>query len=145
MKIVEFGKAAADAEVLLLKKKSIRVSKRILLCCIGGIFGLFALISLHAVLAAFCCWLFHIGFLGTSLIILAFDVFCAVILFYCAFKGKVSEAEIRAQVIRDHNLKELRNSIALTTILTALTGPMGGYVRQFLWRFIKRRFHKKVD
>lgn len=143
MKIVEYGKAAADAEVLLLKKKSIRVSKRILLCCIGAVFGLFALISLHAVLAAFCCWLFHIGFLGTSLIVLVFDVLCAWLLFYFAFKERASEAEIEARILRDHNLKELRNSIALTTLITTLTGPLGGYVRQFLWQFIKGKFHKK--
>lgn len=142
MKIVEFGKAAADAEILLLKKKSLRVSKRILLCCIGAVFGLFILISLHAVLAALFCWLFHFGFLGASLLVLCFDILCAVFFFYLAFKDRVSEAEIEAKVIRNHNLKQLRDSIALTTLITALTGPIGGYVRSFLWKFIKRKFHR---
>ena len=132
MKIVEFGKAAADAELLLLKKKSIRVSKQILLCCIGAVFGLFVLISLHAVLAALCCWLFHIGFLGSSLIILIFDILCAGIFFYLALQAKIGEEEIEAKVIRNHNLKQLRDSIALTTL------------RSFIWQFIKKKFRKKI-
>lgn len=145
MKIVEFGKAAADAELLLLKKKSIRVSRQILLCCIGAVFGLFVLISLHAVLAALCCWLFHIGFLGSSLIILIFDILCAGIFFYLALQAKIGEEEIEAKVIRNHNLKQLRDSIALTTLITALTGPLGGYLRSFIWQFIKKKFRKKSE
>ena len=139
MKIVEFGKAAADAELLLLKKKSIRVSKQIVLCCIGAVF---ILISLHAVLAALCCWLFHVGFLGSSLIVLIFDILCAILFFYLVFQSKMSEEEIEAKVIRNHNLKQLRDSIALTTLITALTGPIGGYIRSFLWQFIKKKFQK---
>ncbi len=142
MKIVEFGKAAADAELLLLKKKSIRLSKQIVLCCIGAVFSLFILISLHAVLAALCCWLFHVGFLGSSLIVLIFDILCAILFFYLVFQSKMSEEEIEAKVIRNHNLKQLRDSIALTTLITALTGPIGGYIRSFLWQFIKKKFHK---
>lgn len=143
MKIVEYGKAAADAEVLLLKKKSVRVGKCVFLCIVAAVFGVFSLITLHAVLAALCLWLFKTGFLGTSLIVLAFDILGVVLFLLLAFKGGITEAEMKARVIRDHNLKELRSSIALTTLIGMLTGPIGGYVRQYMWQFVKGKFGKK--
>lgn len=142
MKIAEYGKAAVDAEVILLKKKSIRISKQIVLCLVGALFGLFALISIHAVLAALCWNLLHTGFLGTSLIIFVFDGVCAAFLFWCAFKQRVSVAELEAKVVRNHNLKELRNSLAITALIGTLSGPIGGYVRGIIWQFIKKIFKK---
>lgn len=142
MKIAEYGKAAVDAEVILLKKKSIRISKQIILCVVGALFGLFALISIHAVVAALCWNLLHTGFLGTSLIILLFDVFCAAFLFWRAVKQRVSEAEIEAKIVRNYNLKELRNSLAITALIGTLSGPVGSYLRGFIWQFIKKIFKK---
>lgn len=142
MKIAEYGKAAVDAEVTLLKKKSIRISKQVILCLVGAIFGLFTLISLHAVLAALCWSLFHTGFLGTSLIVLAFDFICMILLFICAFKQRISEAEIEAKIVRNYNLKELRNSLAISALIGTLSGPLGGYIRGFIWQFIKKIFKK---
>lgn len=142
MKIAEYGKAAVDAEVVLLKKKSIRISKQIILCLVGALFGLFALISIHAVVAALCWNLLHTGFLGTSLIILLFDVFCAAFLFWRAIKQRVSEAEIEAKIVRNYNLKELRNSLAITALIGTLSGPVGSYLRGFIWQFIKKIFKK---
>lgn len=142
MKIAEYGKAAVDAEVILLKKKSIRISKQIILCLVGALFGLFALISIHAVVAALCWNLLHTGFLGTSLIILLFDVFCAAFLFWRAIKQRVSEAEIEAKIVRNYNLKELRNSLAITALIGTLSGPVGSYLRGFIWQFIKKIFKK---
>lgn len=142
MKIAEYGKAAVDAEVILLKKKSIRISKQIILCVVGALFGLFALVSIHAVVAALCWNLLHTGFLGTSLIILLFDVFCAAFLFWRAVKQRVSEAEIEAKIVRNYNLKELRNSLAITALIGTLSGPVGSYLRGFIWQFIKKIFKK---
>lgn len=142
MKIAEYGKAAVDAEVVLLKKKSIRISKQIVLCLVGALFGLFTLISIHAVVAALCWNLFHTGFLGTSLIVFAFDFICMMLLFVWAFKQRVSEAELEAKVVRNHNLKELRNSLALTALISTLSGPLGSYLRGFIWQFIKKIFKK---
>lgn len=142
MKIAEYGKAAVDAEVILLKKKSIRISKQIILCVVGALFGLFALISIHAVVAALCWNLLHTGFLGTSLIILLFDVFCAAFLFWRAVKQRVSEAEIEAKIVRNYNLKELRNSLAITALIGMLSGPVGSYLRGFIWQFIKKIFKR---
>lgn len=142
MKIAEYGKAAVDAEVILLKKKSIRISKQIILCVVGALFGLFALISIHAVVAALCWNLLHTGFLGTSLIILLFDVFCAAFLFWRAVKQRVSEAEIEAKIVRNYNLKELRNSLAITALIGTLSGPVGSYLRGFIWQFIKKIFKR---
>lgn len=142
MKIAEYGKAAVDAEVMLLKKKSIRISKQIVLCLIAALFGLFTLISIHVVLAAICLNLLHTGFLGTSLIVLAFDIVCMLLLFLWAFKQRISEAEIEAKIVRNYNLKELRNSLAITALIGALSGPLGGYLRGFIWQFIKKIFRK---
>lgn len=142
MKIAEYGKAAVDAEVVLLKKKSIRISKQIILCLVGALFGLFALISIHAVVAALCWNLLHTGFLGTSLIVLLFDVCCAAFLFWRAIKQRVSEAEIEAKIVRNYNLKELRNSLAITALIGTLSGPVGSYLRGFIWQFIKKIFKK---
>lgn len=142
MKIAEYGKAAVDAEVILLKKKSIRISKQIILCVVGALFGLFALVSIHAVVAALCWNLLHTGFLGTSLIILLFDVFCAAFLFWRAVKQRVSEAEIEAKIVRNYNLKELRNSLAITALIGTLSGPVGSYLRGFIWQFIKKIFKR---
>ncbi|CAI3944044.1 MULTISPECIES: hypothetical protein [Commensalibacter] len=142
MKIAEYGKAAVDAEVMLLKKKSIRISKQVILCLVGALFGLFALISIHAVVAALCLSLLHTGFLGTSLIVFAFDLVCMLLLFLCAFRQRIGEAEIEAKIVRNHNLKELRNSLAITALIGALSGPLGGYLRGFIWQFIKKIFGK---
>ncbi|MDI2112913.1 hypothetical protein [Commensalibacter nepenthis] len=142
MKIAEYGKAAVDAEVLLLKKKSIRISKQVVLCLIGALFGLFTLISIHAVLAALCWNIFHTGVLGTALIILVFDIVCMLLLFLCAFKQRVSEEEIEAKIVRNYNLKELRNSLAVTALIGTLSGPLGGYLRGFFWQFIKKIFKR---
>lgn len=145
MKITELGKAAIDAEALLLKKKSIRVSKQVVLCLIGALFGLFTLISVHIVIAALCWSFLHTAFIGTSLIIFAFDIVCTGILFYLVTIQKITEAEIEAKIIRNHSLRELRNSLAITTVIAALSGPLGDYIRRFLWRFIKNMFHKKTS
>ncbi|MDI2091072.1 hypothetical protein [Commensalibacter oyaizuii] len=142
MKIAEFSKAAVDAEVLLIKKKSMRISKQVLLCCVAALFGLFTLISLHAVLAALCWYILNIGVLGISFIILAFDIVCMALLFLCASKQRVSEEEIEAKIIRNYNLKELRNSLAITALLGTLSGPLGEFIRRFLWNFVKRMLGK---
>lgn len=142
MKIAEYGKAAVDAEVLLLKKKSIRISKQVVLCLVGALFGLFTLISIHTILAALCWTFLHTGFLGTALIIFVFDMICMSLLFWCAFKQRASEEEIEAKIVRNYNLKELRNSLAITALIGTLSGPLGGYLRGFIWQFFKKIFKK---
>ncbi|CAK7191907.1 hypothetical protein COMNV_00087 [Commensalibacter sp. Nvir] len=142
MKITTLGKTIADAEVLLLKKRSARVVKQLILCAIGALCGLFTLISLHAVLAALCWDLFHFGVLGVSLILFAFDIFLMALFFLLAVRQRVSVEEIEAKVIRNHSLKELRNSLALTALLGAFGGPLGNVIRQHGWKFIRNVFKR---
>lgn len=142
MKIADLGKSAFNAEVFLWKKKTSRVGKQIVFLVAAALFGLFTLISFHALLAAICWVWLDVGLISTAAIVCGVDIFFMLLMLIFS-RQKITAEEIEARFNRNNNLNELRNTLALTTVINALSGPLGSYLGQRLWNLLGKLFRRK--
>src|SRR5215470_1366155 len=99
MRAVKLAKAAARAETLRLRALAQRQARRAICGVVAAVFAVGALALGHVV--AFLVIVPSLGSLWTSVVLLAFDLFVAVLLGTLAALSKPGEIEAEAQRIRE--------------------------------------------
>jgi hypothetical protein len=138
MRVIELGKVAASAEALRLRRMAMRLGRQVAFLVVAGLFGFFALLSLHVVLYTLCDGPWNLGHVGSAFVLLGFDVLVAVILVLLA-RGKGADAiEIEARITRDRSLSEMKSAAALTAVTTTVAGPVGRMAGRTAWTALRR-------
>ena len=132
MKTLDLASAAAQAEVLRLKRLVRRQILRVVFGAVCVVFLLGALALLHVV--AFIALAPHVAPLGDSAILLGFDALVAVVFGVLAARGAPDAVETEAKRLRNQSIQAMKESLAFATLL----GPTGRVAERFLG---KKRFY----
>lgn len=137
MRAVDLAKVAASAEALRLRRHLFRIGRQVAFIVVAGVFGFFALISLHVVLWTLCDGPWNTGKVWASIIVLAVDVIAAGVLLLLG-RGKLADPiEVEARITRDRSLSELRSALAMTALTGTMTGPAGRLAGRTLWKAVR--------
>ena len=138
MKAVDLAKIAATAEALRLRRQALRIGRQVVFLIITGLFGFFALVALHVVLWTLCDGPWSTGKVWASVIVLGFDILVAGVLFLLG-RGKLPDPiEVEARITRDRSISELRSTLAMTAVTTAVVGPAGRFAGRTAWGAVRR-------
>ncbi len=133
MKAVDLAKIAATAEALRLRRQALRIGRQAGFLAVAGLFGFFALVALHVVLWTLCDGPWNTGKVWASVIVLGFDVLVAVILVLLG-RGRLPDPiEVEARITRDRSISELRSTLAMTAVTSAVAGPAGRFAGRTAW------------
>ncbi len=128
MKTFDLGRAAAAAEVLLLKRMVARQVTRAVLGAVAALFMVGVLILLHIVI--YQALVPYLPPLGRSAILLGIDLLIAVVCGAMAMSNTPDAIEVEAKLLRDQSLMAMKESVAMTAVL----GPMGSLAARILGR-----------
>ena len=138
MKAVDLARIAATAEALRLRRQALRIGRQVVFLVVAGLFGFFALIALHVVLWTLCDGPWNTGKVGASFIVLGVDVLVAVILVLLG-RGKLPDPiEVEARITRDRSISELRSTLAMTAVTSAVAGPAGRFAGRTAWGAVRK-------
>jgi hypothetical protein len=116
---VDLARAAAAAEVLLLKRMVRRQMMRAAFGAVAAVFLLGALVLVHVIL--FEALTPYVTPLEDSAILFAIDAVVAVLFGVLAMRDAPDAIETEARQLRDQSLGGMRESLAIATLL----GPLG--------------------
>ncbi len=119
MKTLDLGRAAAAAEVLLLKRMLRRQVSRAVFGAVAALFLTGALILLHVV--AYQAMAPYLTPLASSAVLLGVDLLIGVICGVLAMSNTPDSIEVEAKLLRDQSLMAMKDSVAITAVL----GPLG--------------------
>jgi hypothetical protein len=128
VKTFDLGRAAAAAEVLLLKRMVARQVTRAVLGAVAALFMVGVLILLHIVI--YQALVPYLPPLGRSAILLGIDLLIAVVCGAMAMSNTPDAIEVEAKLLRDQSLMAMKESVAMTAVL----GPMGSLAARILGR-----------
>ncbi|MFT8719904.1 phage holin family protein [Acetobacter sp.] len=134
MHIFDVGKAAAHAEVQLLQQRAMRFGRQIALLGVAAVLGFFSLITGHALLWAIFRYEFGFGPVASPALVFFLDFLLALVFAFFGRRSYLYPAEVEAHLNRDRRINELKQSMTLITLATAVAGPLG--------RFVGNRFRK---
>ncbi len=138
MKAVDLARIAATAEALRLRRQALRIGRQTAFLVVAGLFGFFALAAIHVVLWTLCDGPWNTGRVWASVIVLAFDILVAVVLALLG-RGKLADPiEVEARITRDRSLSELRSTLAMTAVTTAVAGPAGRFAGRTAWGAVRK-------
>ena len=101
-------------------------------------FGFFALVAVHVVIWTLCDGPWNTGKVWASVIVLGFDILVAVILVLLG-RGRLPDPiEVEARITRDRSISELRNTLAMTAVTTAVAGPAGRFAGRTAWGALRK-------
>ncbi len=143
MQAVEYGKAAASAEIQRWQRLGLRYGRRIAFLVIAAVFGFFALISAHVTLWVLCYGPWNTGKVWASFIVLGVDVLLGVVFVLIGRGKQPSAAEIEARMTRDRNLAAMKNALAFSAVTATLTGPAGRMAGRGLWDLVRSRSRRR--
>jgi hypothetical protein len=139
MRAVNLVKVAAQAEVLRLQYLMRRQGIRAAYGLIAVIFGMGVLVFVHA--AVWQLLRMYMDGLHATLILLVIDLVIAAGFGLMAAKSSPSHAEREALDIRQHALREARNSLALTAVVpiagSLLRSRRRGTQKRPFWRRLR--------
>ena len=128
VKTLDLGRAAANAEVLLLKRMVGRQITRAVFGAVAAVFLIGALILLHVV--GYVALRLYLTPLEGSAVLLAVDVVIAIICGVLAMRNSPDAIEVEAKLLRDQSLAAMKDSVKIAT----LVGPMGAVASRLLGR-----------
>jgi len=128
VKTVDLGRAAAAAEVLLLKRMVQRQVMRAVYGAVAAVFLIGVLVLLHIVV--FYALGPYLGPLADSAVLLAIDLVIAIVCGVLAMRNTPDAVEVEAKLIRDQSLRGMKESLAVA----ALIGPVGSIASRMLGR-----------
>jgi hypothetical protein len=128
VKTLDLGRAAASAELLLLKRMVRRQITRAVFGVVAAIFMTGTLILLHIV--AYQALTPYLSPLASSAILLGVDLLIAVICGAMAMSNTPDNIEVEAKLLRDQSLMAMKESVAMTSLL----GPMGSLAARIVGR-----------
>lgn len=134
MRAVDLAKIAASAEASRLRRHLFRLGRQAGFIAVAGVFGFFALISLHVVLWTLCDGPWATGKVWASIIVLAVDVIAVVVLLLLGRSKLPGPLEIEARITRDRSLSELRSALAVTALTGTVAGPAGRLAGRTAWK-----------
>lgn len=138
---IEIGQEVLAAQGQILSYSARRYGLRAAL--VGGalLFMFFAAISLHAVLWALFLTVCGLAPIWASLCVLAFDLVGVLIFALFALNSRrPSMAEEKARIQREHCIQELKQSIAVTALVSLVCGPLGRFVGHRIFDMIRAFF-----
>ena len=119
MRTVDLGRTAAQAEVLRLRRLVQRQLRRVVWAAVAAVFLIAVLIMVHVVsYTLLALWLPPIW---AAVAVLAFDLVLTIIFGVFAARGVPDRLEAEAKAIRDQALAEMRESVAITALMSPLT------------------------
>lgn len=127
MKVIDVGQEALQAQGQVIQRAALRIGRRVAYFVIAAIFGFFALVSLHGVLWAFAFTALHFSALGAACSVLGVDVLFIVIFALLGLRRVADPVEFEARVRRDRKFMELKQEIAISTLIGILLGPVGRF------------------
>jgi Putative Actinobacterial Holin-X, holin superfamily III len=128
MRTVNLARVAAQAEVLRLRRQGRRMAFRAGYGAVAGIFVLAFLVAAHV--AIVLALEPHVQLLPAVLIVSAGDLVIALILGWLAARGGPDAIEREAMQVKETALAQLRETLALTTVVgpaLRLVGPRKVY------------------
>ena len=128
MKTVDLGRAAANAEVLRLKRMIGRQVTRAVLGVVAVVFLIGALILLHVV--GYVALAPYLTPLEDSAVLLALDLVIAIICGVLAMRNSPDSIEVEAKLLRDQSIMAMKESLKFA----ALVGPVGAAATRLLGR-----------
>ena len=120
MRTIELGRTAAQAEVVRLKRLIRRQVMRAVWGAVAVVFLVAVLVMIHVV-AFFALVPALLSPLLGAVAVLAFDLIVAIIFGVLARSGAPDAVEAEAKQVRDQALVGMRDSVAMTAILSPVT------------------------
>jgi hypothetical protein len=128
VKTLDLGRAAAAAEVLLLKRMVGRQVTRAVFGAVAAVFVVGALILLHVVI--YQAMAPYLSPLARSAILFGIDLVIAIVCGLMAMSNTPDAIEVEAKLLRDQSLMAMKESVAMT----ALLGPIGSLAGRVVGR-----------
>ena len=119
MRTVDLGRTAAQAEVLRLRRLIRRQVWRAVWAVVAVVFVIAVLVMVHVV--AYMLLASVLPPIGAAAIVLAFDLVVTALFAVLALRGAPDRVETEAKAIRDQALSEMKESLAITALLSPLT------------------------
>lgn len=120
MRTVDLGRTAAQAELVRLKRLVHRQVMRAVWGAVAAVFAIAVLVMVHVV-AYFALVPAALTPLPGAAVVLAFDVVVAAIFGLLAKGGVPDKVEAEAKLVRDEALVGMRQSLAVSTLLSPVT------------------------
>lgn len=141
---VEVGQEVVSAQGQIISHCVKRYGIRIAFAVAAMIFLVFAAISFHGVLWALFLTFCHLNAVYAALCVLGVDVlFVVLFIMLASLSRRPSLAEEKARMKRDRKLQELKHSLALSTALSVITGPVGRYAGGRAFKFVRSLFSRR--
>jgi hypothetical protein len=128
VKTLDLGRAAAAAEVLLLKRMVGRQVTRAVFGAVAAVFAVGVLILLHVVI--YQALAPYLPPLARSAILLGIDLVIAIVCGVMAMSNTPDNIEIEAKLLRDQSLMAMKDSVMMTSLL----GPVGTLAGRIIGR-----------
>jgi hypothetical protein len=119
MRTVDLGKAAAQAEVFRIRQQIERQARRAVFAAVALVFVTAMLVMAHVV--AYIVLSMYLVSVWAAASLLAFDLVVALIFGLIAARSSPSGLELEARTIRDQALAEMKESVAITALMSPLT------------------------
>ncbi len=119
MRTVDLGRTAAQAEVLRLRRLIRRQVWRAIWAVVAVVFVIAVLVMVHVL--AFMIISDWLPPVWSAAIVLAFDLLVTILFAVLALRGAPDRVEAEAKAIRDQALAEMRESLAVTALMSPLT------------------------
>ena len=120
MRTAELGRAAAQAELLRIKRLIRRQAMRAVWGAVAGVFVIAMLVMIH-VIAYFALVPGTLSPLLGAVVLFVFDLVATAIFGIMAMRGAPDAIEIEAKLIRDRSLHEMKQSFAIGAVVSSVT------------------------
>lgn len=143
MKVIDVGQEALQAQGEVLQRVAMRIGRRVAYFVIAAIFGLFALVSFHAVLWAFAYSVLHFSAFAAACSVLGLDLLFVIIFGLLGTRNIADPVEYEARLRRDRKFIEFKQTLALSTLLGLLVGPVGRFTGRQLFDILRNIFARR--
>ncbi|GBQ94112.1 hypothetical protein [Asaia krungthepensis] len=143
MKVIDVGQEALQAQGEVIQRVAMRIGRRVAYFVIAAIFGLFALISFHAVLWAFAYSVLHFSAFAAACSVLGIDLLFVIIFALLGTRNIADPVEFEARLRRDRKFGEFKQTLALSTLTGLLIGPVGRFTGKQLFTVLRNIFARK--
>ncbi|WP_122050551.1 phage holin family protein [Asaia bogorensis] len=143
MKVIDVGQEALQAQGEVLQRVAMRIGRRVAYFIVAAIFGLFALVSFHAVLWAFAYSVLHFSAFGAACSVFGLDLLFVVIFALLGTRNVADPVEFEARLRRDRKMIEFRQTLALSTLTGLLLGPVGRFTGKQLFEVLRNIFARR--
>lgn len=143
MKVFDVGQEVLQAQGEVMQRAAMRIGRRVAYFVIAAIFGFFALISFHAVLWAFAYSVLHFSAFAAASSVLGLDVLFIIIFGLLGTRNVADPVEFEARLRRDRKVIEFKQTLAVSTLVGILLGPLGRFTGRQAMGGLRNIFTRK--